>query len=92
MSLAHLWLWIPGHPAGESHWHPFKDLVVSQLHLEAWSRPVLHGQGATLRLVARPVHRAPFQPVLDLTDEPLFTAGDLVLLVDQKGRVSSRRP
>lgn len=80
MVSAHLWLWIPSHPACESYGHSLVDLVMFQLHLEAWCHSVFHRHIPIVDFIAWIIHRRPFQPVLDFTDESLLTAGDFVFL------------
>lgn len=80
MSLAYLWLWIPSHSTRESHRHPLKDLVMFQLHLEERCCGTFGRHFRVLHLVAGLVHRRALQPVLYLTNQSLFAAGDFVLL------------
>ena len=56
-----------------------------QLHLEEWGHSTLHRRVPTGNLFRGLLHGGPFQPVLDLTDEPLLAAGDSVLLNQREG-------
>lgn len=76
-----LWLWTPSHSTREGHGHPLKDLVMFQLHLKEGSCCVFHRHIGFLHLISGLLHRGALQPVLNLTDQPLLTAGDFVLLI-----------